>query len=74
MKKLFIELNQTFEIDIPESEIEEMLENGVDISNADDVFDYIDAEKTVKDELDLFMHADTWIEDEEDEEDMEEGI
>lgn len=64
MKKLIIELNQTFEIEIDENEIEEMLENGVDISNADDVFDYIEAEKIVQDELDLFMHADTWIEDE----------
>lgn len=71
MKKLIIELNQTFEIEIDENEIEEMLEEGVDISNVDDVCNYINAEEIMESELNLFMNSYAWFEDEEDE---EEGI
>ena len=65
MKKLFIELNQTFEIEIYEEEIKAMIEDGVDINNVDDVFQYINAEVTIYDELDLICNAYLWLEDEE---------
>lgn len=65
MKKLFIELNQTFEIEIYEEEIKAMIEDGVDINNVDDVFQYINAEDTIYDELDLICNAYLWLEDEE---------
>ena len=65
MKKLFIELNQTFEIEIYGEEIKAMIEDGVDINNLDDVFQYINAEETIYDELDLVCNAYSWLEDEE---------
>lgn len=65
MKKLFIELNQTFEIEIYQEEIKAMIEDGVDINNVDDVFQYINAEETIYDELDLVCNAYSWLEDEE---------
>lgn len=65
MKKLFIELNQTFEIEIYEEEIKAMIEDGVDINNVDYVFQYINAEETIYDELDLVCNAYLWLEDEE---------
>ena len=65
MKKLFIELNQTFEIEIYEEEIKAMIEDGVDINNVDDAFQYINAEETIYDELDLVCNAYSWLEDEE---------
>ena len=55
-KKIIIELNETFEVDVTD-EIKSMEENGLDITDAEEVFYELDLEEQVLDELNLRFSA-----------------
>lgn len=53
MKKIIIELNQTFEIEFTDEELQKLAEDGIDIENAKNVFDELGLEEIIYEELDL---------------------
>ena len=55
-KKIIIELNETFEVDVTD-EIKTMEEYGLDTTNAEEVFYELDLEEQVLDELNLRFSA-----------------
>ncbi len=68
MKKLFVEINKTIEIEIKENEISDIIEKygNFDEDNASDYY-----MEQIEEELlsDLILNSDIWIEDEDDFED-----
>lgn len=61
MKKLLIELNQIFEIDLEKEDLEQLQSFGVDTNNPDEIYFHLEEEIKGVIDTELDIYRSSWI-------------